>query len=718
VASADVAACVTAASDTNTINIPAGSATWGASAVTIPATKSLNIIGAGSDATHITLGGNYAITIAYKSGLSLASPGSRVSAIHFISPLNQLLYAMLVSGQYFRIDHNKFECIVDNSILIDGRAVFFNNINGTTLVNGLFDNNVLINGKLGLGGSGLFSPGQSVVWSDAATLGTEHAIYIEDNTFQNSRTITSDAVMIDHAHQGAPKSVIRYNTFDNGGTLIHGLQTSGTRAPRHWEFYGNTHKDAGIANAKAGTGVIFNNKDISDTNSTYNISIYHERAVNNIAGLGYCDGTSFIDGNEGTAGWLCRDQVGAGRDSSTWVLLSVTSCADNGSGKIRFTTSTAHNLTTDDQASIFSIAGCNTSLANQDVKYAILAVGENTIDIDLAYNTAMTGDGYVHDHAPTQAKEPAYFFSNLNSDDSIFTISNVEIYGTGTSTHVQNNRDIYVAVSSFNGTSGVGCGTLANRPGTCTTGVGYWATDQSCATLTDYVGVNPTTPISGTLYKCTATDTWTAAYTPYTYPHPLRGEADTTAPTNVQAGNSISANGLTLTLNHSESITKTGNGTIVVTCGGETAAQSYTSGSGSANLVYTFSTAVTQGQVCTVSYTQGGNDLEDAVGNDLATYSGHTIVNGSTVPSGGTTYELTVAVVGGGTVNSSQGGVQCTRDNTPCTKTVDDGTVITFTLVPFPGHNAGVITGTGCGSSTTVDAAKSCTVTFPAIPIL
>lgn len=72
--------------------------------------------------------------------------------------------------------------------------------------------------------------------------------------------------------------------------------------------------------------------------------------------------------------------------------------------------------------------------------------------------------------------------------------------------------------------SGVGCGTLASRPETCTTGVGYWATDQSCSDLTGMVGANPTTPISGTLYKCTDTNTWTAYYTPYTYPHPLRSQ--------------------------------------------------------------------------------------------------------------------------------------------------------------------------------------------------
>ena len=83
------------------------------------------------------------------------------------------------------------------------------------------------------------------------------------------------------------------------------------------------------------------------------------------------------------------------------------------------------------------------------------------------------------------------------------------------------NQSFWKDNTSFNGTSGVGCGTLASRPSTCTQGVGYWATNQSCTNLTGMVGAKPTTPISGTLYKCTTTDTWTAFFTPLTYPHPL-----------------------------------------------------------------------------------------------------------------------------------------------------------------------------------------------------
>jgi hypothetical protein len=90
------------------------------------------------------------------------------------------------------------------------------------------------------------------------------------------------------------------------------------------------------------------------------------------------------------------------------------------------------------------------------------------------------------------------------------------------------NRDFYVnshnqsaqvsPTSPFTGSPstgpGTGYGTFANAPPTCTAGVAYWATDQGNWNQSGSGG-------QGQLYLCTATNTWTLSYTPYTYPHPL-----------------------------------------------------------------------------------------------------------------------------------------------------------------------------------------------------
>lgn len=75
---------------------------------------------------------------------------------------------------------------------------------------------------------------------------------------------------------------------------------------------------------------------------------------------------------------------------------------------------------------------------------------------------------------------------------------------------------------------GTGCGTAT--PASCTVGTGFWKTTQSCSSLTSGTfGANPTTPISGTFYRCTSPNTWTEYYTPLQYPHPWVS-TDTTAP--------------------------------------------------------------------------------------------------------------------------------------------------------------------------------------------
>lgn len=92
-----------------------------------------------------------------------------------------------------------------------------------------------------------------------------------------------------------------------------------------------------------------------------------------------------------------------------------------------------------------------------------------------------------------------YYFSNTKSGTEIVPA----LQDVADSAYIAHNSQYWTLDASFDGTSGVGVGLIANRPATCTTGVAYWATDEN------------------KLYKATDTDTWTEYYTPYTYPHPL-----------------------------------------------------------------------------------------------------------------------------------------------------------------------------------------------------
>lgn len=184
------------------------------------------------------------------------------------------------------------------------------------------------------------------------------------------------------------------------------------------------------------------------------------------------------------------------------------------------------------------IYGNNISAGDNYVKLTYLRAGKsvvfnNNVTTSASFlNGVDSGETNVcpTDYVSDQLIHDTYIWRNYkNISASLSTMSAFDVM-SGTCNGLTNipteGRDFYDDQS----TPGVGCGTLANRPAICTTGQGYWATNQSCTNLTGMVGTNPTSPISGTLYKCTSTNNWTAFYTPYTYPHPLRGGSVDNAP--------------------------------------------------------------------------------------------------------------------------------------------------------------------------------------------
>ena len=111
-----------------------------------------------------------------------------------------------------------------------------------------------------------------------------------------------------------------------------------------------------------------------------------------------------------------------------------------------------------------------------------------------AVGTDQVGRGANFALYPAYAWDNGSFSLNLNSNGCAPALPGI----------IRLNTDVYYPSS---GTS---------LPGSCSVGQGFWKTDEGGDWDTTHGGAN-----DGLLYKCTATDTWTPYYTPFTYPYPL-----------------------------------------------------------------------------------------------------------------------------------------------------------------------------------------------------
>jgi hypothetical protein len=194
-----------------------------------------------------------------------------------------------------------------------------------------------------------------------------------------------------------------------------------------------------------------------------------------------------------------------------------------------------------DNAMSGAVSGCNNDMILDNVRSAFddpisnppgLCTGSSTWDqntpgeqgwrcrdqIGIGRDLSLWDDSPAR--AWNQEVKPAYFWNNTRSPGVLAAVR--ALSADLNPSHIQANRDFYTQGTSFNGTSGVGRGTRANRPSTCTTGVAYWATDEG---EWNSLQAGP----DGRLYKCTSTNTWSLYYMPYPYPHPWTVGGGTTA---------------------------------------------------------------------------------------------------------------------------------------------------------------------------------------------
>jgi hypothetical protein len=472
---AQVNTAISSAADGATITFAAGAYSWGAE-IDLSNSKGVTLQGAGPGSSVVTVTGTPIIAMAGTlSGNN--THAYRITGFTFQNAPANLVIWFFGPGTMnnIRIDHNTFDNFATGAI-----AIFFGENSTVGKFFGVIDHNTFSgpNNFMAMKVLGPLSPDQ---WPSALR-GTASNIFLEDNTFNFTSASDLGSGCVDGYNGGT--IVFRHNTVTNCLVTAHGTDHGG--GILNFEIYANTlgrTSDPGsswqdgtrlVHHQGSGEILVWNNvfKHATNPISSSAISVTHYRSASPAqtgdSGYVQCNGTAaapVVSGDPGSIDGNAAQAV-TYRGWPCWLQPG-------------------------------------RAPAGGSPEYGTLSPMYNWMNVD--YSTGNT--------VPLSIDDP---------------------WGSYVSTHIVANRDYYTAVSSsvqtsatspFNGTTGMGFGTLANRPTTCTHttapngentgGVAYWATDQGA---------------QGTLYRCSATNTWTVWYVPYTYPHPQQGAANGGAP--------------------------------------------------------------------------------------------------------------------------------------------------------------------------------------------
>lgn len=474
--------CVNNATAGDTINVAAGTATYSSP---VNVTKNVSIIGAGIGSSIIN-GVPFAVSGVTASGSTVSV---RISGFTFNFGGGQMYITDAVN---FRFDHDAFN---NANAAADATCVETFSTSSGNIVSGLFDHITSsycqfeeLGGDFnGVGGTGNMI---NVMWSTASPVGSASNIFFENSTFTNVDPSAGGYFNCWDAHRGG-RYVIRFSTLDGCRVEAHGVQADNDRATRSWEAYNNSIVNTHGANGywpfsqRGGTGMIFHNTMDANWLQPYmridSPRLDEDSISGQVPTWQFCDGTN----------------------KSTYY---------NGSSEVQY--------------------GSNKSVI-VDNAGSTGGTGYRCLD-QIGTGAQSSTWTNMASAPPSQALAPVYVWKNTLGGSEMPVSPCCEegsVLWAIMLTNIVQNRDYYLYNASFNGTTGVGEGTLASRPSSCTTGVGYWATDQGSWNSSGSGG-------QGRFYQCTATNTWTLYYTPYTYPHPLQGSsgaAQVAPPTSLNA---------------------------------------------------------------------------------------------------------------------------------------------------------------------------------------
>jgi glucuronoarabinoxylan endo-1,4-beta-xylanase len=347
---------------------------------------------------------------------------------------------------------------------------------------------------------------------------------------------------------------IGYNAF--AYTAVHGTDSTGRpRSGRHTETYGNVltctlNCGDAVVSFRGGTGIAFGNTGISSGGAYFNQimdgTTYRIALANPF--FGTCGGLTSIDPGDtvDNVTYVSSTLTGGGTTTITDTSKSWTTNQWAPYGAPYFfydtTQSFGAQITSNTNNTLTMYAEINNGASyNPGDTYKIIRATVCEDQWGRGQGAYISGAAVPTPTAPmNEVLDPAYEWDDTITPASFLgqqfgtnyagqTIQNRDFYTDDwkagglsgptaqTSTTVPFNGSTTCNAGSGNYTCGVGFGALANRPSSCTTGVGYWATDQGNWNSSGN-GFG-----QGELFKCTSTNTWTIAYIPAQYPHPLIG---------------------------------------------------------------------------------------------------------------------------------------------------------------------------------------------------